>query len=1256
MKPRFFTRPSLTISLQLAAATSVLGICLFYAISAGFRVPYPGFAMGPDWIVASVPPCAARGEWCGLNAGQILAGDQILSIGTLTHLEFLDQRTTPPFWGYAVGETAELRLLRKGQEETVSWVLLGPTTQQLTSRLSGILIFLPFWLVGTGVLFLVRPHDERWRLLIVFNYVTAIWATTGVVSYLAVARASQVLHAASWIMAPVYLHLHRIVPSPIQTRFDLRRALPAVYALASLLAVLELFRLLPGSAYGLALLLAVGGSLGILFYRILRRPPPGDRPALALMLSGIILGMLPGLGVAIIPNLLGSSTYLSIGPNIAVFAIPLLPTFYAYAIYKRQLGTLEVRANRILIEYSFLLLYVTGFTMVFAIGSTLLGLPPQSVTFSAVLSIAFFLLAIPMRAEFRRLADRLAYGTRHRPEDVVRHFANRIPYALDRGSLLALLREEVMPALLVRQWALLTVEGKAASVRGSLGVTLSGKISRETIDSLAATGGVYHAPGDDLRPPFAWVRLVVPLRAGEKMIGAWLFGRRDPDDFYPHADVALVQTLANQLAPAIETVRLLEETAQRADEFAALYETARDLASDQDVDTLLGTITERAISLLHAECGAVYLYDRARNDLALATSRGVDLGPAARIPLGQGTAGRVAEQRTPAILDDYTRDAQALPALLSLGIRAMVQVPMVDAGELIGVLGVAHLGRTAVRFSEEDVRLLTLFATRTASAVRNARLIIETRTRAEQMELLYDAGLALNSVLEPRAQLRILFEKAMHSLHAERAEYFTYDPTNDEMRPDLAIGFSPPILADWNALRARLGDAAHVVSKVASERKPLRLGDVHSTPSWKLVDSEVHSGMWVPIEREGHLRGVLGVLSTHAEAFSAQDERLLTLFANQAAVALENARLFAETELRLQRLTASRSIDSAISSSLDLRVTLNVLLDQVTTQLGIHAADVLLLNPHTQTLEFAAGRGFRSSALQQTRLRLGAGYAGRAALERRRVTITNLHEAAGEMQRAPLLIAEGFVTYFGVPLIAKGQVKGVLEILHRSPLVPDSEWFEFLETLAGQAAIAIDNGSLFDSLQRSNLELTLAYDTTLEGWSRAIDLRNHEPEGHTERVTETSLRLGRAMGMSQEELVHVRRGALLHDVGKMGIPDSILLKPGPLTEREWSAMRRHPIIAYELLSPIEFLRPAIDIPYCHHEKWDGSGYPRALSHEQIPLAARVFSIVDVWDSLRSDRPYRDAWAEERTRAHVWDEAGKHFDPNVVEVFLEVVIG
>jgi putative nucleotidyltransferase with HDIG domain len=192
---------------------------------------------------------------------------------------------------------------------------------------------------------------------------------------------------------------------------------------------------------------------------------------------------------------------------------------------------------------------------------------------------------------------------------------------------------------------------------------------------------------------------------------------------------------------------------------------------------------------------------------------------------------------------------------------------------------------------------------------------------------------------------------------------------------------------------------------------------------------------------------------------------------------------------------------------------------------------------------------------------------------------------------------------------------------------------------------------LYTDLQQSNAELGLAYDTTLEGWSRTLELRDKETEGHTQRVTEMTVRLARALGFDAEALAHVRRGALLHDIGKMGIPDSVLLKPGALTPDEWAIMRLHPVYAYELLRPIAFLRPALDIPYCHHEKWDGSGYPRGLRGTEIPLAARIFAVVDVWDALRSERPYRAAWPEERVRAHIASLAGTHFEPRIVEAFL-----
>ena len=189
-------------------------------------------------------------------------------------------------------------------------------------------------------------------------------------------------------------------------------------------------------------------------------------------------------------------------------------------------------------------------------------------------------------------------------------------------------------------------------------------------------------------------------------------------------------------------------------------------------------------------------------------------------------------------------------------------------------------------------------------------------------------------------------------------------------------------------------------------------------------------------------------------------------------------------------------------------------------------------------------------------------------------------------------------------------------------------------------------------LQARNQDLQASYETTLEGWSHALDLRDKETEGHTLRVTELTLRIARAMGFSAEQLVHVRRGALLHDIGKMGVPDQILHKPGPLTEEEWRSMKRHPELAYELLSPIQYLAPALDIPHYHHEKWDGSGYPVGLKGEEIPLAARIFAVVDVYDALTSDRPYRASWSKEQALAYIRSEAGRHFDPAVVDIFLK----
>jgi putative nucleotidyltransferase with HDIG domain len=324
----------------------------------------------------------------------------------------------------------------------------------------------------------------------------------------------------------------------------------------------------------------------------------------------------------------------------------------------------------------------------------------------------------------------------------------------------------------------------------------------------------------------------------------------------------------------------------------------------------------------------------------------------------------------------------------------------------------------------------------------------------------------------------------------------------------------------------------------------------------------------------------------------------------------------------------------------------------VTKELGVDAADILILNSGLQILEYGAERGFRTKAIRNTHVRLGESYVGRAVLEHQLIQIPDLREEPKSLSLTTRLTGEDFICYYGVPLIIKGQVKGVLEIFHRTALEPDEEWFDFLNTLAGQAAIAVEIATLFESLQHSNSDLFLAYDATIEGWSHALDLRDKETEGHTQRVTEMTVELARAFGLSEVELVQVRWGALLHDIGKMGVPDGILLKPEPLTDEEWVAMKKHPTFAYELLSPIGYLRNAIDIPYCHHEKWDGSGYPQGLKGTQIPLVARIFAVVDVWDALNSDRPYRAAWPEAKVLDHIRSLSGTHFDPQVVKICLE----
>jgi GAF domain-containing protein len=1253
-------------------------------------------------------------------------------------------------------------------------------------------------------------------------------------------------------------------------------------------------------------------------------------------------------------------------------------------------------------------------------------------------------------------------------------------------------------------------------------------------------------------PKTRWIRshLSAPIRIKGQVIGCLNLDSATPGFFSP-THIPRLQAFADQAALALENARLLGETAKRASYFAALHETAQAISGQQDLSAVLETIVERAIKLLEVPHGDLYLYDVARGDLELVVHRGYSLPVGTtRLRMGEGMAGQVAQTRQPIWVKDYRTWEHRSPQFDGMPFSAQLQVPLVHGGELIGVLTVSELGDTTREFTEEDARLLGLFAGQVAGAVRNARSLEESHTRAEQLTLLYDAGLALNSILEPRAQLEFLLTIAMRALKADRAIFFRNRDAEGSVELEVCVGYAPEDEPALRSLNTTIGDEANVIGWVATQHLPLNLPDVSADLRYPSLDPNLRSGLWLPVERENQFLGVLGVESVRPAAFRPAEERLLGLFANQAAVALENARLFGElqsslqiltrlfelsaqflnantleeighlatrtmrasfaadsawldlfdaqgnleftasdgwdasfgdisprpdglssqvwrsgtpmvihdqatmhpalrmsgaqtvvvlplrdepsnlgvlflnysslhsfseremelrslfanqvalaikrtrlttethqridqlallnriagainqtmsldellrvihretvailpsdaffialydsatheldyriqidqgmeltprrrvlsggmsaqviserkpllirnrltdsrllfsseslwgtmrravswlgapmligdavvgiisvqaytpnrydeadeqllvtiadqvavaiqrarlfeetrqrlseleavneiskalrvahtssemlpllldatlkvmrtdcgsavltggesqvrretaargwladfvpeekhapkgirghvlatgepyvsaelrmdpllspetrsripsgwggiclpirtteqpigvllvavalprvlqpnevqllttiaemagnaihratlheqTERRLSQLNALHTIDTAINASLDLRVTLNILLTQVSSQLAVDAVDVLLLEPVSRSLRCAAGVGFRTRTLSRLSIPFGEGYPGRLVLDRQILHLTALDPTSND-PRARQLAGEGFVTYCAAPLISKGQIKGVLEIFHRTPLEVTSEWLDFLGMLAGQAALAIENATLFDSLQRSNVELELAYDSTIEGWSHALDLRSRETEGHTQRITDMACRVALAVGIDNSLLRDIRRGAMMHDIGMMAIPDHVLLKPGRFSEADAELMRKHPQYGYDLLSSIEYLRGALDIPYYHHEKWNGTGYPRGLKGEEIPLAARIFAIVDVWDALLSERPYRPAWGNDQVMDYLKAQSGIHFDPKILEVFLRLV--
>ncbi|MDP1547262.1 MAG: GAF domain-containing protein [Anaerolineales bacterium] len=712
-----------------------------------------------------------------------------------------------------------------------------------------------------------------------------------------------------------------------------------------------------------------------------------------------------------------------------------------------------------------------------------------------------------------------------------------------------------------------------------------------------------------------------------------------------------IQTFANQSAMAIDKARLFDLEKRRRESSETLRQVTTTLTKQLDLPSLQSSILELLYQITPYDSASILEIEG--EQVRITAARGLPNPETAlnqAYPLSNALCKIMNATGKALIIDDCRNDPRFEKWGGANHVRGWMGVPLTSRGQVIGYITIDSLTPNA--FTQNDAVAAQTFAQQAATSLENVRLYTETRQRLEELELVSRVSYALRAARDTQEMLPILLDEIRTSTKTDAVAIWLYHQDSDLLIPYAASGKLSKLP------RATMHPNEGIIGTVYMNGSP-RISPEYANDAFALPENaeffgqEGWGGIAVPIRTMSETIGVISVAVQAPRKIEAHHQRLITTVAEIAGNAIHRSNLFTTSEEQIRRLTTLREMDTAITSSLDLHITLNIITDHLISRMGISAAAILVFNSDSQMLNYYALSGFKNPNIGRMSLSIGNGLAGQILLNRRATYIKDLKNEASTGHTA-LLSDEKFKSYYAIPLFSKGITKGILETYFEESFTPSPDWVEFLQTLAGQATIAIDNAQLFENLQRTNQEISLAYDTTLEGWGKALELRDKETRGHTERVTNLTLELARQIGISESELIHIRRGALLHDIGKMGVPDNILHKPGTLTAKETTEMRNHPKYAFDLLAPISYLRPSLDIPYCHHEWWDGSGYPRGLKGEEIPLSARIFAVIDVWDALLSDRPYRKAWSEKAVLKYINDLTGKQFDPHVVAAFQKLL--
>lgn len=733
----------------------------------------------------------------------------------------------------------------------------------------------------------------------------------------------------------------------------------------------------------------------------------------------------------------------------------------------------------------------------------------------------------------------------------------------------------------------------------------------------------------------------LPLRVKGRGIGLVVLAR--PDSGGEIAEREFVQGLADQAAQAIENARLFAESERRFKEQSALRELAQRFLSTISPDEVLERTLDTLANLLPGDFSEILLPD-SEGGFVLVNGRGWRRGVVGRTRAVSDPhmhAGYVLRAQSPVIIENFVVETRFQPSdyLMRHQVVAGVCAPMLAETRVIGLLGV--YSRTARQFSEEQSHFLYLVATQTAMALEKARHSQSAARRLDELILLNDVIVAANS--------EISLERVLSSVTGEIGEllqsddvHVTFAADKDD-DPDL-VDSLPPSDTGWRN---------EIAGWVMRSRQPLLIQDLTRDTRFNSQAVSARAYLSAPMTIGERVIGVIAVAHPLANTFDTNDLRLLTTLAGQIAAAIERARLLDETRKRLSEISEMFEFSNELRTATTDSHLLNLVVCDAVSMLHANGGSLELLTPDGEHLQVSAvanmphlGLAFPSDlgGLSWEAYRSGETI---VIADIRQDVRVNLPDVFPEIHSA-----------IAAPLRTPSGVLGTLFLGFSESGTPGPDKVRLATMIANLSAQALQRLRLNEqtveqaaSLAVALNELEQSYQATLLALSAALDARDRETEGHSQRVTKWALAIGQQLKLSPRELTNLERGALLHDVGKIGISDNILLKAGPLNPQERALMNQHPRLGFEMLKGISFLQEALPVVLYHQEMFDGSGYPEGLSGQEIPLGARIFAVADTYDAMTSSRPYRDALSHEEALTEIICNRGTQFDPRVVDSFL-----